>query len=395
MLKFSKRLFNSLPSRLAISIILTVLLEPYMSLNIEMGLYTVSVILREALMFMVPLIIFSSIFSSFSKMHSSGLKLVLTLLTCMIFSCFFMLIISGMISYNIVYDSITANNYNPSNLSGLETFFNCSIPKIFSNDIFLFMGFAAAFLYNIKRFSIIEITAKVTEKFSTFFLKRLFIPLLPIFVSGFLIKLIHDGIIIHMISYNSHILVIMISTLVIYLSFMYIISTSLLKSSPLFIAKNIVTPVITGFLTTSSAAALPFSIQSAENNIKDSKMANAVMPVTVNIHGVGDALCIPILAVMLLKMFNYPLIPFSEYIFFSFMYVLTRFSGAGVPSGSIIVASPLLAKYMHFSPEMLSIAIIFYIFIDNLTTSANVAGNNLFVIIFDKIYKKFTKHKNI
>ena len=175
--------------------------------------------------------------------------------------------------------------------------------------------------------------------------------------------------------------------LCIYLTILYIIATIKRNLPWGAIGKNLIAPGITAFSTMSSAAALPLSIKAASKNIEDSNMANIVIPSTVNIHMIGDAICIPLIAMLILTAFGMPAPSLSQYITFAGLFTITKFSGAGVPGGSIFVMIPVLESALGFSGEMTALITIFYMLMDPITTTGNVIGNNLFVIHFDALQR--------
>ena len=157
------------------------------------------------------------------------------------------------------------------------------------------------------------------------------------------------------------------------------------------ILKNALPAIVTAFSTMSSAAALPLSLEAAEKNTKDKVLADAVMPLTLNFHMVGDTIIVPIMAMLVLLAFNHPLPSISEFILFGIFFVLNKFAGGGVPSGTIMVTVPVLKQYFGFDDSMTAFIIALYGVIDPIATSGNVAANNFFVVIFQKIRKTVKK----
>lgn len=61
---------------------------------------------------------------------------------------------------------------------------------------------------------------------------------------------------------------------------------------------------ISGFSAMSSVISMPLSIIGAENNTNNKALARIVVPITVNIHLVGDCFAIPILTYAILKSYG-------------------------------------------------------------------------------------------
>jgi Na+/H+-dicarboxylate symporter len=235
--------------------------------------------------------------------------------------------------------------------------------------------------------------AKMIGTFVEVFLSKLFIPLLPLFIFGFLTKLLTEDIINDVISVNPKAFFFMILMLLSYLSLLLCTAAILYNKKSATILRNIVAPAIASFTSMSSAAALPFSIKAAELNTKNKNISDVVMPATANIHMIGDSICIPILSMILLLAFGHPIPNITTYLVFALTFTITKFSGAGVPGGSIFVMIPVLESCLGFTPEMTGLITICYMLVDPIASSGNVIGNNLFVIHFSKLYEFMTKKR--
>ena len=73
--------------------------------------------------------------------------------------------------------------------------------------------------------------------------------------------------------------------------------------------------------------------------------------------------------------------------------MITKFSGAGIPGGTVFIMVPLMVKILNFTPQMSLLITSMYIVIDPFATSTSVMANNLFVIVLDKILVAFGKSK--
>ena len=107
---------------------------------------------------------------------------------------------------------------------------------------------------------------------------------------------------------------------------------------------------------------------------------------------IGDCIIIPFLIVIVLNIFGFSL-PTEKIPLFAFLFMVTKFSGAGVPGGTVFIMVPLMVDIFNFTPEMSLLITSMYIVIDPFATSTSVITNNLFVIIIDKILVAFGKGK--
>lgn len=388
----ASRLLSGQPIRLGITILLAFYFNQFFPTSLKEFFLAVSLSLKEVLIFMIPFIIFSSVYNAFAKIRSKAMFFILILLFSIVISNFISVNLAGTFSYLLVL-SDNKIVYNPIEIAGLEPLWRFAIPKLISNNIVLLSALILACIENEKIEKFSSRFAKLVSNLVEKFLKKFFMPLLPVFIFGFLLKLLNDDIISNVVAVNPKAFIYMIMLLWSYLGFLIFAAVFLYKNKAIDILRNIITPAITAFSTMSSAAALPFSIKAAEANTNNVSVSDLVMPTTVNTHMIGDSICIPMMAMIMIIAFGKPIPSLEEYLIFAFMFTLTKFSGAGVPGGSILVMIPVLEKYLSFSPEMVILITICYMLIDPIATSGNVIGNNLFVIHFNKFYMFLTKRR--
>ena len=384
------RFIISQPMRLLLTIVFTFLFYQFIPMEVRSGFLSISLTLKELLMFMIPFIIFSSVYTAFSKIRGRALYFVILLLGTIVLSNFTSVSIAGLFGYLFLFGNQTAL-HSLHEVVGLAPLWQFSIPKLISNNIVLTVSLVLACV----NIPVIEKNtsklAKVVSKIVDVFLKKLFIPLLPIFIFGFLLKLLTDDIIGDVLAVNPKAFLFMILTLISYLLLIFMAAVFFYKKKAGDLARNLMAPSVTAFTCMSSAAALPFSIKAAEANTGNKNVSDVVIPATVNIHMIGDSICIPILAMILMAAFGLQAPSLEAYLIFAGMFVVTKFSGAAVPGGSILIMIPILEGYLGFTPEMTALITICYIFLDPICSCGNVIGNNLFVIHFDKLYGRILR----
>jgi Na+/H+-dicarboxylate symporter len=260
-----------------------------------------------------------------------------------------------------------------------------------SNDYALFSGFGLGILFSLKFPSQSTTLSNKLLKFTYFILKKLFVPIMPLFILGFLLKLQHEQVLITIC--KDYFFVFLIITLAIscYLLFAYGALNGFQKKLWGKSLKNMTPAMMTGFSTMSSAAAMPFTIIATEQNVSRPEMARALIPSTVNIHMIGDSFSIIIFAMTILVSFGNEFLPIGQFLIFGFYYVIARFAGAGVPGGGVLIILPVLEQQLGFSPAMLSLITALYIIFDPIITSGNVMGNGAFAIAFSKLYQVIEK----
>ncbi|KJW03799.1 dicarboxylate symporter family protein [Rickettsia argasii T170-B] len=274
--------------------------------------------------------------------------------------------------------------------NNLSPFWVLNLQPLISNDLALISGFVIGFILNIYNFQIVKSTIITINKYCMIFLNEFFVPLIPVFIFGYVVKLIDEKLFNTLLEQNLEVMIKMIGFTISYLVLHVFLISRFNFKKVIEIFKSLVSPMVTAFSTMSSAAALPFTLIAVNKNIHDKDYANFICPTTVNIHMVGDTICIPIIAILLMNFYGFP-ISNDQFLLFAIYFTLTKFSGAGVPGGTILVMLPVLEKTLGFTPEMCSLITSIYIVIDCITSSVNVAGNNIFALYIYPIYKKLIK----
>ncbi len=383
-----------LPLFLLLILIIPLYIGPYLSTYTKAVLYSISLSIKEILLFILPLIIFSFIFSSLLNLKSGVLRFILTLVG-MIFISNCTAIFTGFTVGSITLTKLDIPAHAPTNAdTALTALWTLGLPKLIGNQYALVIGFVLGIIFSFKRHPVADKVAKTLHYYAITFLKKIFIPLLPIFILGFVFKLEHDELLEKALITYGPVCLIVVTTQASYMLLLYFIVAKFSIKRFLNYLKNVLPATITGFSTLSSAATMPVLILCTEKNLKDPEIAEIVIPATINTHTLGSALGITILTLATLLAFGHELPTLSEFFQFGFLYALAKFAVAAVPGGAIIVVTPLLESYMHFSGEMVGLITAIYMLFDPFGTATNVTGNGFFAIAFSKLYK-FKKVENV
>lgn len=361
-----------------------------LSIEIIRFFLTISTWLKELLLFVLPFLLFSFLATALSSIPHKDMPFVFVLMCVVFISNIANVFISGAVGFFLLSD-VTAKEV-ASTGSTIFPFISLGLPEIASTTDALIAGLIVGFMNAFFPNKYVGIAINSIRDYVMKFMKNFFVPLLPIFVSGFLLKLFAEGRMTDFIKTNSSICLMMFGFLVFYLMLWLAVAAKFKKDRMIEILKNTFPAIVTAFSTMSSAAALPVSLNAAEKNTKDKALADTVMPLTLNFHMVGDTIIVPILAMIVMIAFNHPLPSFQNFLMFGIFFILNKFAGGGVPSGTIMVTVPAMKNYLGFDDSMIAFAVAFYGVIDPVATAGNVTANNFFVIIFQTI-KNFAKRK--
>jgi Na+/H+-dicarboxylate symporter len=220
-----------------------------------------------------------------------------------------------------------------------------------------------------------------------FFLHRIFIPCLPIYVFGFCLKLSYEKALIHL--FNAYGKVFLLSLLLVmsYILLLYVIGAAGNLKLVWSRIKSMAPAGLTGFSTMSSAATMPVTLKCTHEVTQDRHLTDLVIPTTSNIHMLGDDLTIVMAAMALMTMLGMPMPDLMTFTFFVGAFCVAKLSCVGIPGASVLVVLPVLQNYLEFSPEMVTVMTTIYILQDSFGTCANVMGNGAFALIIQRLTK--------
>lgn len=388
------KIFLSLPVKLLLVIISAFLLGDFLPSNIKASLLTISVTMKEILLFVLPAIVFFLVFSSFAQLSGSFLVFTGLLISSVCLSNFSAVMTAypvGIISQNFIATSITKGTHNLE----LLPYFTLSLPHICSNTVALAAGVILGVYASAKDNSQMKSIASWGAKLVNTFLARIFTPLLPVFILGFIIKAQHDGLLLVLFRNFIPLLSVIICLFFIYIGSLYFLAFNYRISRTFIAIKNILPATLVGFSAMSSAAAMPILITGAVENAKDQNIPRRVIPFVTNTHMLGDALAIPLMA-MSLYIVEYGELPhITMYSMFALSYMLAKFASAGIPGGTILIMTPVLESKLGFTSEMSTIILTTYLLFDPFCTFGNILGNGSFAKIFETLKSRLITEKNV
>lgn len=382
-------MFRKMPALLLTEILLIVLLHRWIPLEIKSFFYAISLFIKSLIIFFLPALIFGLIFKTTLHLIRKASKLLVFLVMAVVVSNF----LSTLISYGIgsfVCQFHLSMPFPPQE-STLQPLWEFSFVKWLRNDVAMLIGLCSGIVLGVwKPLRAMLVASYIERKIDQ--VLRPFLYVIPLFIAGFIMQMCHDQIIGHIVYRYGWILAIIGSAVFLYICLLYWLFSKAHGVSFLKSIKNMMPAAITGFGSMSSAAAMPLSIIGTEKNTRNSDLASAVIPATVNIHLIGDCFAIPVFALAILQSFGMPDPSFANYLVFAIYFVLAKFSVAAVPGGGILVMLPILEAYLGFDGTMLSLITALYILFDPVITCANVFGNGGFAMGTSWLFKGYAYH---
>jgi len=389
---------RALPVQLILSIAVAFVIGSQVDIAVIRGFFTISHFFVDILLFFLPFMVFSFIFRALTNIQRGSGWVVLLILGGVTLSNMLALWTAfGTAHFTLDFMGMKhCPGFVEKFSSSILPYFNLPLPTIMSTDKAMLLGVGLALFTNlvIKDNSIKEKTRSFAIFLSdsiTSLLQRFFIPLLPLYVFGFCLKLSYEKALVHLFYAYGHVFLLSIGLVVSYLSIMYFIAAKFSISKALSAIKTMFPAGLTGFSTMSSAATLPVTLGCTETNTQDRNYTDLVIPSTANIHMLGDDLTIVMTAMALLSICGTSTPDLSTFFIFSLAFCVAKLSCVGIPGASVLVVLPVLQQFLGFSPEMISMLTTIYILQDPFGTAANVMGNGAFAMILQKPFKMIAK----
>ncbi|RUQ85079.1 cation:dicarboxylase symporter family transporter [Legionella septentrionalis] len=377
-----------LPLLLLSILILPLFLGQYVPVQIKAISYAFSLSMKGILEFLLPFIIFSFVFSCLSNLQKGAVLFVFLLIICVFASNFTALMYgytSGYIGLNLLHFKETAVNASALQLLPAWSF---HLKKLITNDVALLWGFSIGIFFSMWPNEKAKRLANTLNKLANGFLKKAFIPLLPLFILGFVFKLEYEHVLQTSLKIYGPILLLIIASQWLYIVFWYLLASEFSVKKFFFYMKNVLPASLTGLTTISSAASMPVLLVSTEKNLNNSEQAKMLVPAVINIHTIGSAIGVPILSLATILTFGLPLPSVSTFAVFALYTALAKYAVAAVPGGVILVVTPILEAHLGFSSDMIGLITAVYLICDPFGTTANVTGNGVFPILFTKLHNK-------
>lgn len=407
MIKVFRIVRDNLPIQLVLIILLTALFGDYLPTSLKQFFLTISSVIKEVLIFVLPFVIFSYLFSCLLSFQSGAFVFVVSLLASVILFNFTGVMVAYGIG-NVVAEHLSGlSSAVPECDNVLMALWDFSLPSLVSNDHALFTGLVLGLVAVVLRselcsdargsiFSFIRSDGIVNfsqklKGYAFYFLNNLFIPVVPLFIFGFILKMQHEGMLGFVIRNYGAVFLMIVCVQVVWIFLMYMIGANFSVSKVATYIRNMFPALVTGISTMSGAAAMPMTLAASEKNTGSQRIAQAVIPSTVGIHLMGDVLAIPLLVFTTMLSFGIPFPELSDYIPFAWAFVLMMFAIAAVPGGAILSLIIVFEQHLGFTGEMVSLITAVYLLFDSVGSMMNIAGNGAFVIIYNRVFGRFIR----
>jgi Na+/H+-dicarboxylate symporter len=280
-----------LPLILVAEIILCLAFGDLVPTSLKTALYSLSVLLKNILVTALPFIIFSILFSSLGALKKGAFTFTALAFSLVIVSNYVSTSLGGFLGMQFLdhieiaaYNSGTTQQlvplwetlFTPEVLRNITQFWGIRILQSVSNDMALFVGISCGLLLAFTNHSKTKVASLKMKHVAFSFLQKGFIPLIPLFILGYILNMQHSGLLNSIFQdYLAIITLIVVSTFS-YIVFLYGVASSFKVAAWRRYLKNMFPAMLTGFSTMSSASALPLVMEGAAKNTGNENIKGVV-----------------------------------------------------------------------------------------------------------------------
>ncbi len=384
-------MFNklSLPFKLFLVLIFVAIFGQFIPEIAINFFYSISLIVKECLGFLLPFIVFAFITSGILSFKKNAPAVLGVLLGSVLLSNSIIAFFSYFIGKFLL--PLLAVKIDPTAMITSESMiplFSIKLPILFGSFYAMIAAIICGISLSFYPSPKIEFSITFLKKFIEIIINKLFIPVLPLYVLGFLLEINHQGVFMQLFqTYGKTFALIIILQMLVLFS-IYFIAAQFKFGQAIRYIRVAMPSYLTAFGTMSSTATIPVTIQAAEQNTGNHALSTMATPILANIHLVGDAISTPILALFTLFIFQGTLPNLAVYSIFVGYFCINMLAVAGIPGGGIIVMIPILKMVLGFDDIMIGIITTLYFLQDGLGTAGNVMGDGALMIIINKFLKR-------
>lgn len=384
-----KKVWNSLPFRLLLGVIVGILVGQVANIAVMNVVVTFKYVLGQFINFCVPLIIIGFIAPSITKLGNNasrilGVAVVIAYVSSVAAALGSMAAGYGLIPHLSIVSEVDGLRELP------EVVFQLDIPQIMSVMSALvfsvLIGLAATWT---KAHTI----TNVLNEFQNIVLeivKRIVIPVLPVFIALTFCSLSYEGTITKQLPVFIQVVLIVMVGHFIWLAVLYAIGGAYSGSNPMNVIKNYGPAYITAVGTMSSAATLAVALRCAkksEPTLRDD-MVDFGIPLFANIHLCGSVLTEVFFVMTVSKILYGTIPPLGTMILFCVLLGVFAIGAPGVPGGTVMASLGLITGVLGFDETGTALMLTIFALQDSFGTACNVTGDGALTMILTGYVKK-------
>lgn len=371
-------------------IVLTVyvLLSSYLSLTTNQLFYTLSLFIKDSLLWIMPVTVGFFIAHTVQSFERRAPIFVLILLSFEAFSNFSSV-------WYAFFSAHSISDYLPAIQSvSLESDFKAlwRLPAIrpswWSADKGALAGLV---LGGISAFSNGTYLKRVINQGKAGMQQLLihgFCRLIPVYILGFVAQMYQTQFLTHILSHYAVIVMWLTLFLAIYLVLLFALGAGWSITRMVINMKNLLPAGGIALTSACSLSTMPWTIEATAKTLRNPDLAKALIPATTNIQQIGDCIANAFLCFLIYKNFYGTTPDLITWLHFSVVFMLARFATAAVQGGAIFIMLPIYETYLDFNGEMIALILALNVVLDPLITSCNVLANGALCRTFESVWNR-------
>lgn len=383
------KIFKSLPFRLLLGVVAGILIGQVANETVMNVVVTVKYVLGQLITFCVPLIVIGFIAPSITKLGNNASRILGVAVTCAYVSSILAALLSMAAGYGLIPHLSIA-----SDVEGLkelpEVVFQLDIPQIMpvmSALVFsVLIGLSATWTKAMTITRILDEFQKIVLEI----VKKIVIPLLPIFIAFTFCSLSYEGTITKQLPVFIKVVLIVMVGHFIWMAILYAVGGVYSGNNPFHVIRNYGPAYITAVGTMSSAATLAVALNCAKKSepaLRDD-MVDFGIPLFANIHLCGSVLT-EVFFVMTVSKILYGTMPSpGTMVLFCLLLGVFAIGAPGVPGGTVMASLGLITGVLGFDESGTALMLTIFALQDSFGTACNVTGDGALTMILTGYVKR-------
>lgn len=376
-----KKLFNNLPFRLLLGIIIGVILGQVFPESVMKVIVTLQYIMGQLITFCVPLIIIGFIAPSITKLGKNASRLLGVAIVIAYVSSVCAALMSASAGYALIpHLSIDTE------VAGLRTLpdvvFELNIPQIMSVMsalvLSVLVGLAATWTNS-------KLTCDFLGEFQNIVLDivgKIIIPMLPFYIAATFCNLSYEGMITHQLPAFIQIILIVMAGHYIWLAVLYLLAGAYSGKNPWEVLRHYGPAYLTAVGTMSSAATLAVALDCArKSKVLRKDMVSFGIPLFANIHLCGSVLTEVFFCMTISKILYGHLPSIGTMLLFCALLGIFAIGAPGVPGGTVMASLGLITGVLMFDGAGTALMLAIFALQDSFGTACNVTGDGALTLM--------------
>ena len=376
-----KKLFNNLPFRLLLGIIIGVILGQVFPESVMKVIVTLQYIMGQLITFCVPLIIIGFIAPSITKLGKNASRL----LGVAIVIAYVSSVCAALMSTGAGYAFIPHLSID-TEVAGLRTLpdvvFELNIPQIMSVMsalvLSVLVGLAATWTNS-------KLTCDFLGEFQNIVLDivgKIIIPMLPFYIAATFCNLSYEGMITHQLPAFIQIIIIVMAGHYIWLAVLYLLAGAYSGKNPWEVLRHYGPAYLTAVGTMSSAATLAVALDCArKSKVLRKDMVSFGIPLFANIHLCGSVLTEVFFCMTISKILYGHLPSIGTMLLFCSLLGIFAIGAPGVPGGTVMASLGLITGVLMFDDAGTALMLAIFALQDSFGTACNVTGDGALTLM--------------